>query len=60
MSGLFSIGLNRGGLTSVLAKTRLTHFERDDLYEGRVNPIFFLFKVLLSLDRKHYNLNHLC
>ena len=33
-------GLNRGGLTSVLeAKTRLTHAERDDLYEGRVNPI---------------------
>ncbi len=33
-------GLNRGGLTSVLeAKTRLTHEERDDLYEARVNPI---------------------
>ena len=33
-------GLNRGGLTSVTeAKTRLTHEERDDLYEGRVNPI---------------------
>ena len=33
-------GLNRGGLTSVLeAETRLTHAERDDLYEGRVNPI---------------------
>ena len=33
-------GLNRGGLTSVLeAKTRLTHAERDDLYDGRVNPI---------------------
>ena len=33
-------GLNRGGLTSVLeAKTRLTHAERDELYEGRVNPI---------------------
>jgi len=33
-------GLNRGGLTTVLeAKTRLTHAERDDLYEGRVNPI---------------------
>jgi len=33
-------GLNRGGLTSVLeAKTRLTHKERDTLYEGRVNPI---------------------
>ena len=33
-------GLNRGGLSSVLeAKTRLTHTERDDLYEGRVNPI---------------------
>ena len=33
-------GLNRGGLTSVLeAKTRLTHAERDDLYEGRINPI---------------------
>ena len=33
-------GLTRGGLTSVLeAKTRLTHAERDELYEGRVNPI---------------------
>jgi len=33
-------GLNRGGLSSVLeAKTRLTHKERDTLYEGRVNPI---------------------
>ena len=33
-------GLNRGGLGSVLeAQTRLTHTERDDLYEGRVNPI---------------------
>ena len=33
-------GLNRGGLSSVLeAKTRLTHTERDDLYEARINPI---------------------
>ena len=33
-------GLNRGGLTSVLeAETRLTHSERDELYEDRVNPI---------------------
>ena len=33
-------GLNRGGLTEVvMAKERLTHAERDDLYEGRVNPI---------------------
>jgi phage tail sheath protein FI len=33
-------GLNRGGLTNVTkAKTRLTRTERDDLYEGRVNPI---------------------
>jgi len=33
-------GLNRGGLTDVLeAKTRLTHSERDKLYENRVNPI---------------------
>jgi len=33
-------GLNRGGLTTVLeAQTRLTHDERDDLYEERVNPI---------------------
>ena len=33
-------GLNRGGLTNVLeAKTRLTHAERDTLYEDRVNPI---------------------
>lgn len=33
-------GLNRGGLTSVTdVYTRLTHAERDDLYDGRVNPI---------------------
>ena len=33
-------GLNRGGLTEALmAKERLTHAERDDLYEERVNPI---------------------
>ena len=33
-------GLNRGGLTSVIeAKTRLTHAERDELYEARINPI---------------------
>ena len=33
-------GLNRGGLTEVIeAETRLTHEERDDLYENRVNPI---------------------
>lgn len=33
-------GLNRGGLTEVVeVKTRLTHAERDTLYEGRVNPI---------------------
>ena len=32
-------GLNRGGLTDVLGKTRLTHSERDKLYENRVNPI---------------------
>jgi phage tail sheath protein FI len=33
-------GLNRGGLTEVVeVKTRLTHAERDTLYEGRINPI---------------------
>jgi phage tail sheath protein FI len=33
-------GLNRGGLTEVIeVKTRLTQNERDQLYEGRVNPI---------------------
>ena len=33
-------GLNRGGLRGVLeAKTRLTHAERDLLYENRINPI---------------------
>lgn len=33
-------GLNRGGLTAVSqVYTRLTHDERDTLYEGRVNPI---------------------
>lgn len=33
-------GLNRGGLTNVLdTYTRLTHAERDELYEGRINPI---------------------
>ena len=33
-------GLNRGGLNEVvMARTRLTHDERDTLYEARVNPI---------------------
>lgn len=33
-------GLNRGGLTEVIeVKTRLTNSERDELYEGRINPI---------------------
>ena len=33
-------GLNRGGLTEVIeVKTRLTQAERDQLYEGRINPI---------------------
>ena len=35
-------GLNRGGLQSqgvTEAQTRLTHAERDELYEARVNPI---------------------
>ena len=33
-------GLNRGSLTTVVdVYTRLTHAERDELYEGRVNPI---------------------
>ena len=33
-------GLNRGLLTAITeATTRLTHAERDELYEGRVNPI---------------------
>ena len=33
-------GLTRGGLTTVLEPaTRLTHSERDTLYESRVNPI---------------------
>ena len=33
-------GLNRGILTEAIdVPTRLTHAERDDLYEGRVNPI---------------------
>ena len=33
-------GLNRGGLASVrMAKKKLTHTDRDQLYDGRVNPI---------------------
>lgn len=33
-------GLNRGGIpTAVQVLDRLTHSERDELYEGRVNPI---------------------
>ena len=33
-------GLNRGGLADVVeAQSRLTHSERDKLYENRVNPI---------------------
>jgi len=33
-------GLNRGGLSSVrIAKKKLTHTDRDRLYENRINPI---------------------
>lgn len=33
-------GLNRGGLTNVIeVRNRLTHSDRNDLYEARVNPI---------------------
>ena len=33
-------GLNRGGLSNVrMTKKKLTHTDRDTLYEGRVNPI---------------------
>jgi len=33
-------GLNRGGVTEAIeAYTRLTHDERDDLYENRINPL---------------------
>ena len=33
-------GLNRGGLDNVrMTKKKLTHTDRDNLYEGRVNPI---------------------
>jgi len=33
-------GLNRGGLGSVrMAKKKLTHTDRDTLYDGRINPI---------------------
>ena len=33
-------GLNRGGLPNVIeVKSRLTHTERDELYENRINPI---------------------
>lgn len=33
-------GLNRGGLTDVIdVKKRLTQSDRNDLYEGRINPI---------------------
>lgn len=32
-------GLNRGGLTAVDVKKKLTHLQRDTLYDGRVNPI---------------------
>ena len=33
-------GLNRGGLSDALeAKSRLTHANRDELYEARINPI---------------------
>jgi hypothetical protein len=33
-------GLNRGGISEAIeAYTRLTHSERDDLYENRINPL---------------------
>ena len=48
-------GLNRGGLSNVrMTKKKLTHTDRDTLYEGRVNPIAsFPVKELLYSDRKH-------
>ena len=32
-------GLNRGGITAIKAERGLTHSNRDDLYENRINPI---------------------
>ena len=32
-------GLNRGGITAIKAERNLTHSNRDDLYEKRINPI---------------------
>ena len=32
-------GLNRGGITAIKAERNLTHSNRDDLYENRINPI---------------------
>ena len=32
-------GLNRGGIPAVRAERNLTHSNRDELYEGRINPI---------------------
>ncbi len=32
-------GLNRGGITAIRAERNLTHSNRDELYEGRINPI---------------------
>jgi len=32
-------GLNRGGITAIMAERNLTHKDRDTLYEGRINPI---------------------
>ena len=32
-------GLNRGGISALDVKKVLTHVERDELYDGRVNPI---------------------
>ena len=47
-NGSTPFGLNRGGIVGVVSVlNRLTHIERDTLYEGKVNPIvqFPLVKV---------------
>ena len=47
-------GLNRGGIVGIVSVlNRLTHAERDTLYEGKVNPIAqFLGEGIVAFGQK--------
>ena len=53
-------GLNRGGISALDVKKVLTHVERDELYDGRVNPIAsFPGQGIVAFGQKTLQSNHL-